>query len=623
MLLASSTALPIPNVENQMSFCIRLIFSILDQIARQAVLAALITGPLFLKEASANELLKEAGGNQTWATGPVNDRRDDSSPWVVASGAEWFSAFPTFNPVLKEAGVHWLRGFYEWQTMQPKQGYWNFALQDRLVENTRANNIHLVGTFAYFAPWASANGGTRRFPIRDINFWREYVTGMVERYHADIKYWEVWNEFNGSFAENGTPEIYAELVLEASVAAKKVDPTAEIGMSVANFDIGFLDAAIKAGAANHFDYICVHPYEKLDALSYGGEPAFLSMAGTLRQMLASNRQSVDMPLWITEIGSQAPVTPNHQEDQVQANLLIKAYLLSIASGFQRVFWFEARGPSYGKQTDFGLIRADMTPRPSYEALKAITAILGPSPRAVGWLNMGDGGYGFLFDAQGKYVLAAWTPKKRNIDITFAGDVRFTDLSSGLRPLQAGKMLHLTDVPKLIVDIPTTLVEEARLNKPKPYPWGRDYASLDEVTARLEATNTEKGITQINPETTVTESAWRRTDIARPDGEGHYIYFQVDPQFLPYGAKRILITATVRRLSTDKAAGFSINYESQKGYVNTSYSTIPEDGSWHEISWNLNDANFVGAWGWNFRLNAISSPSDFLIKEVRVKKLQSP
>jgi len=154
--------------------------------------------------------------------------------------------------MLKRAGVRWLRGFYEWQTIQPKQGYWNFTLPDRLVENARANGIHLTGVFAYFAPWASADGGTRKFPIKDIQFWRDYVEGIVKRYHSDIKYWEVWNEFNGSFAVGGTPQIYAELVREASLAAKRIDPTAKIGMSVANFDVRFLDAAIEAALPTVF-----------------------------------------------------------------------------------------------------------------------------------------------------------------------------------------------------------------------------------------------------------------------------------------------------------------------------------------------------------------------------------
>jgi polysaccharide biosynthesis protein PslG len=557
-------------------------------------------------------------GNNASAAGIASDPRDDASPWGVATGAEWFSAYPIFNPLLREAGVRWLRGFYEWQTIQPKQGSWNFAMQDHLVDNARANNMHVVGTLAYLAPWASANGGTRRFPIKDIQLWRAYVTGMVERYHADIKYWEVWNEFNGSFAENGTPEIYAELVREASIVAKEIDPTAKIGMSVANFDVNFLDSVIKAGAANHFDYICVHPYEKLSALAFGGEPGFIAMAGVLRQMLASNHQPTDIPLWITEIGSVAPITPSVSQDQAQANLLIKAYLLSIASGFQRVFWFEARGPSYGGQADFGLLRADMTPRPSYEALKAMTAILGPSPTAVGRIDLGGGSYGFLFDAQGKYVLSAWTTKKDGVDVTFTGDVRVSDLRSDLHSLSAGVALHLTNMPQLILDIPDALVQQAQSSNQQIYSLDADGRRSAEVSVRLQTTNIGSDITQIAPETTFSDSESRRTNISRADGEGHYVYFLVNPQLVPFGVKDIQITATVRRLSRDRPAGFSINYESQKGYVGTSYSEIPEDEGWHEISWKITDASFVGQWGWNFRLNAISSPNDFMIKEARVK-----
>jgi hypothetical protein len=547
--------------------------------------------------------------------------RDNSSPWGVASGAEWFSAYPVFNPMLKQAGVQWLRGFYEWKTIQPKEGYWNWTLTDRLVENARANDIHLTGVFAYLASWASADGGTRQFPIKNIQFWRDYIKGMVERYHSDIKYWEVWNEFNGSFAENGTPEIYAELVREASIAAKKIDPTAKIGMSVANFDVGFLDAVIKAGAANYFDYICVHPYETLANLPNDGEMAFLSMAATLRKMLASNNQPIDMPLWITELGSLAPVNRSDKLDEAQAILLAKAYLLSIASGFQRVFWFEARGPSYGNQMDLGLIRPDMSLRPSYNALKTLTEVLGPQPTPAGWLNAGEGGYGFLFDARGSKIMAAWAPTKRELNVAFASDVQVYNLAGEKMSLAAGKTLTLKNSPVLITGLPAALVQEARANQTKAYAWGGDYARVAMVTARLQTANIENGIKQVNPGTTIPSDSSRRTDFSRSDKEGHYVYFSVDPQFTPFGTKTLEITAVVRRTAPDKVAGMSIDYESQKGYVNTTYQNIPETDEWHETSWKVSDANFVGAWGWNFRINAISSPNEFLIKEIKVRKLE--
>jgi polysaccharide biosynthesis protein PslG len=588
-----------------------------------------IVGLLLLAILVAGGLNRSAAANDQGAAAGVElrDPRDDASPWGVATGAEWFSAFPAFNPMLQRAGVKWLRGFYEWQTTEPKQGYWNWTLTDRLVENARANGLHLTFNLAYFAPWASADGGTRKFPIKDMQFWRDYVSGMVARYCNDIKYWEVWNEFNGSFAENGTPEIYAQMVREASIAAKKIDPTAKIGMSVANFDVRFLDAAIKAGAADHFDYISVHPYEKLNALKNNSELDFLNMTTTLRAMLAADGQRSTIPLWITEIGAQAPVMANRQADELQAALLAKAYILAIASGFQRVFWYEARGPSAENQMDFGLIRADMTPRPSYQALQVIADILGAAPVVVGWLNLGEGGYGFMFNAEGKHILAAWAPTGTTARTAFDGNVTVSDLAGNRKPLPAGQSLTLPNSPILIEHLPSTLVAEARVNSGKPYPWNDKIAQARIVSARLQASNFESGVKQVNPDTTsavvLGQESWRQTKFSRPDGEGHYVYFSVDPQFAPFGTHDLEISATVRRADPDKVAGLALNYESSSGYVDGGYFNIPEGDQWHELTWRVSDANFVGAWGWNFRLNGIASPSDFLIKEIQVKKAGQP
>jgi polysaccharide biosynthesis protein PslG len=263
-----------------------------------------------------------AGSAQGANAGP-EESRDDSSPWGVATGAEWFADYPKFNPLLHEAGVKWLRGFPPWQAIEPQLGEWSWAKADALVANVRANNIRLAAPLAYLAPWASAHGDPRKFPIKDMHYWRDFVAAVVGRYHEDIKYWEIWNEFNGGFAINGTPQIYADLVREAYDTAKKIDPTAKIGVNAANFDVGFLDRAIKAGAAGHFDYVAVHPYEILGGVPEHGEAYFLSMAGNLRRMLAANGQRVDMPLWITEIGALAPVAPEPGKDDQQAGTLAK------------------------------------------------------------------------------------------------------------------------------------------------------------------------------------------------------------------------------------------------------------------------------------------------------------
>jgi hypothetical protein len=65
---------------------------------------------------------------------------------------------------------------------------------------------------------------------------------------------------------------------------------------------------------------------------------------------------------------------------------------------------------------------------------------------------------------------------------------------------------------------------------------------------------------------------------------------------------------------------NLMYESVKGYRGApGWWTIPADDQWHENTWRLRDASFVGQWGYNFRFDAISSPNEFLVKEVRVAK----
>ena len=259
--------------------------------------------------------------------------------------------------------------------------------------------------------------------------------------------------------------------------------------------------------------------------------------------------------------------------------LAKAYLLSIASGFRRVFWFEARGPTYGNQTDHGLIRADFTLRPSYQALKTMIDLLGPEPTTVGWVKLGTNGYGFVFSRGSQNSLAAWAPSNQSLEIKFDADVQISDLSGTKKSLAAGQTMMLTDAPQIIVNPPRSLVQEAAANKDNPYLWGEEYAKADLVTARLQVDNAENGLRQINLDTRlpviVGDQSWRRTDFSKPGSEGHYIYFAVTPQFVPFGTSELEITAIVRRLEPLRVGGMSLDYESKSGSSTLAIRTFPQ------------------------------------------------
>lgn len=549
----------------------------------------------------------------------------NSGPWGMASGAEWAGDFPQFIPLLKEAGVRWFRYFPEWQSIQPRQGEWKWDYADRLVTTARENGIQLTGVLAYFAPWASADGGTRRGPVKDMQYWRDYACATFSRYRNDIRHWEVWNEVNVGFYQGiDKPKEYSELVAAAYEEARKVDAGIRIGIGVANFDVGFLDAAIRAGARDHFDYVAVHPYENIAAAMAGGESGYLSLAGSLRRMLKANGQRDDIELWITETGVQSTIDPNEVADAKQAEAMAKVYVLSVAQGFERVCWFEVRGPAYGKGTDHGIIRKDWSVRPAYGTLQAMTRVLGPAPRYAGWLKLSETGYGFVFETEDKPVLVAWMPPAESGRLTFDAPVQVVDIAGGATELAAGAALALSRVPLFVAGLPAPLVAQARAQKDQPFPWGKDFSKAAVATCRLGAKNLDQGVQQVRSETTavvndLTES-WRRTDFAH-GGEGRYVYFRVDPTFAGFGNKAMEVTVVARRTDPAKDAGMNLTYESIKGYRNAgSWFGLPAGDGWHEHTWKVDDANFVGGWGWNFRTDSVASGGEVSIREVRVKLL---
>ncbi len=58
----------------------------------------------------------------------------------------------------------------------------------------------------------------------------------------------------------------------------KIETNVKIDMSVANFNPGFLKAVIKVGAADHSEFICVHPPENLGAVAEGREVGLPALA---------------------------------------------------------------------------------------------------------------------------------------------------------------------------------------------------------------------------------------------------------------------------------------------------------------------------------------------------------
>ena len=192
------------------------------------------------------------------------------SPWGISSSSSSFRNHTEWFPTMSAAGVATVRLFPEWRGLEPTKGTWKWDHADTLVKSAADNKIEINGILMGSAPWSNAKA--HAFPMDNLEHWSGYVSTVVGRYKDKIHYWEVWNEGNGGFNDgHHTTADYAHLVAATYAAAKKADPKAQVGLTVASYDAPYLNQTIlalaKAGQADRFDYLCIHPYEIADGLA--------------------------------------------------------------------------------------------------------------------------------------------------------------------------------------------------------------------------------------------------------------------------------------------------------------------------------------------------------------------
>jgi len=537
---------------------------------------------------------------------------ESPSPWGVSSSASAFRNHAEWFPKMTAAGVTSVRLFPEWRGLEPKRGTWKWDDADALVKSAEENRLELTGILMGSPPGSKA---VHAFPMDDLDGWSNYVSAVAGRYRKQVRYWEVWNEGNGGFNDgHHTTSDYAKLAVTTYTAAKKANPQARVGLTVASFDAPYLNQAIlamtKAGKPNSFDYLCIHPYEIADGLAdVDGEIPFLWMTRRMRDMLKESAPDrANAEIWITEVGRRI----EKQKDRVvteedAAKKLVKIYTMALAQGIARVQWFEAQDP-VGEDQGFGLLARDGSPRDSYRTLKALTTLLGAKPAYQGWLPLGRDarGYSFVFKGKTAPVLIAWMPKGlTDSTLSFPGDVQVTDAHGGTTStLKANQQMTLTDAPVFVVGLPAELADQAKANANKAFPWGGDYTSAKTVSFQPGSSGA-KGVFPVGrADRPVVKFADGSEGIVLEGDIGHPINFYVHPSFAKFQTREYYVRVTVRRLAAGNV-GMNCLYEvadsqGRSPYANTGkWFGTTKDGGWQTYTWHVTDACFSRMWGYDF------------------------
>jgi hypothetical protein len=281
--------------------------------------------------------------------------------------------------LLKEANVGIVRMDFLWQDIEPRQGNWDFAKYDYIVDLLDKNNIKILGVLNYYTDWASPIQQWNYPLLEDSSMFVNYCLKVVSRYKDRVKYWEVWNEPDSYtyWAIQDGLKSYCLLLKDVYTALKKIAPDSQILNGGLANGLASVNRLYDNGAQDYFDILNVHIFETpLDEIAIKRVTAYVKAV----HKVMSRRGDGHKKIWVTEIG--CPGVKNGLEvknwwqgknpsEEKQASWVKEVFTqLTAQPTVEKVFWafFQDTKKHWDNGVDyFGLVRCDFSKKSSFAA----------------------------------------------------------------------------------------------------------------------------------------------------------------------------------------------------------------------------------------------------------------
>jgi len=188
---------------------------------------------------------------------------------------------------------------------------------------------------------------------------------------------ETWNEFDGATNVDNRPySDYANFLKYAwqRIKSEDVNPNATIvGPSSACEGYDIMLAILLAGGGNYMDVCSIHPYD------WTQDPVSADIIGeiTKTRNLLNRFGYKNMPIWLTEIGWADDCYGVTTREQ--GYYLVQLYTMlqknSLADKMFIYCFGDRKDVRGARESSFGLLNADATPKPSYLMIAAMNRFL--------------------------------------------------------------------------------------------------------------------------------------------------------------------------------------------------------------------------------------------------------
>jgi hypothetical protein len=275
-----------------------------------------------------------------------------------------------------------------WSEINTASGVCSFSHMDQWLTEAQANNVDVLYDLARTPTWASSDGTDNTcayanisggngqcWPPTDLNsdgsgtdaIWIGWVTSVVTRYKGQIRYYEIWNEWNvNAFWKGTVPQLVrmtqdARCVIEGPPASgcnpdstfkhgTGLDPSAQIvtpapvggstqlAAAATNMNT-FLNQtqAGNMGPGNFVDVIGFHCYVSTQTL--GPPYPVPENVATVINDLAGVSGVEGKPWFCTEGGWGQASLEGFTDLDLQAAFLARYYLLQTSTPVKRVYWY--------------------------------------------------------------------------------------------------------------------------------------------------------------------------------------------------------------------------------------------------------------------------------------------
>ncbi|MGF6476550.1 hypothetical protein ABIE06_003396 [Pantoea dispersa] len=275
----------------------------------------------------------------------------------------------------------------------------------KVVEKQR-NHLQIPTNWDYFVDYANSHGmevlcildyGNKFYDDGDkprskeavIAFVR-YVDFLTKHFSNKIKFYQVWNEWNGKVGNTtpGSIDDYKNLVRASYPVIKENAPdsiviTGSFSSAAFNKAIGlenkgdYLRDYLSPEMAKFTDAISVHPYTTYRKHPFDEYSYYLKQARYAYALVKNNPFFKDKKVFITEIGWSTSITSYGVPMKVQSKLLANAVCDAKKIGYSGVFLYSFKdSKTYSNNTEdgFGLFNDNLTPKESVSTISNMSCL---------------------------------------------------------------------------------------------------------------------------------------------------------------------------------------------------------------------------------------------------------